>query len=285
MVSVGLPIRNGENRVRAVVASVLAQDHTDLEVVISDNASTDATEEVCRELARADERVVYHRQSENVGLLRNFVATMDLARGEFFRWISHDDSLAPNYVSRVLARLVEEERLLLVTCQIDYELDDGAVVTAVYDRTELASDDPAERFCEMLRLLDESFAVLDPVYALMRRAPVAALPRANLMFEDEVFAAKLALRGPWGHVPEVLATRGWGYPGRREIGERLGVPRWQVAVSWELQVRALLQAVREADLDAEQRRRARAAISRLYRTRHRRRIERLMRKLARGEPA
>jgi glycosyltransferase involved in cell wall biosynthesis len=279
LVSVGFPVRNGEHRVQAVVESVLAQDHTELEIIISDNASTDGTEEVCRSLAKSDERVSYHRQRENIGLLRNFAATMELAQGEYFRWISHDDSLAPDYVSTLLDVLAGDERLLLVTSQIEYELDDGSTVSQVYNRPELGSDDPATRFTEMLRLMNEGFATLDPVYGLMRRAPVATLTRKNLLFEDEVFAARLALLGPWGHVPQVLATRGWSYTSRRTIAERLDVPRWQVGIAWELQVRELLRATREAELDAQQRRRARVAIARLYTTRHRRRIERLVRKL------
>ena len=115
---------------------------------------------------------------------------MELAQGEFFRWISHDDSLAPDCISSLLDLLVDQERLLLVTSGIEYRLDDGRIISSAYDGTELASEDPAERFGEMMRLLDEGFAVLDPLYTLMRRRPVAALARRNRMFEDEVFAAR-----------------------------------------------------------------------------------------------
>src|SRR3954454_12006058 len=100
LVSVGLPVRNAGGSVAGVVTSVLAQDHENLELVISDNASTDDTEEVCRALAAEDPRVTYHRNPENVGLLNNFVAAMGHARGTFFRWVGDDDWLAPEYISR-----------------------------------------------------------------------------------------------------------------------------------------------------------------------------------------
>src|SRR5262245_37698315 len=100
LVSVGLPVRNGEHRLTGVVKSVLGQDHENLELVISDNASTDGTEEVCRELARGDSRIVYIRQPENIGLLNNFIAAMRAARGTYYRWVGDDDWLAPSCVSR-----------------------------------------------------------------------------------------------------------------------------------------------------------------------------------------
>jgi glycosyltransferase involved in cell wall biosynthesis len=281
LVSIGLPVRNGEPRVRFVVESILAQDYTNLEIVISDNASADATEDICRELVHADARVVYYRQPENVGVTRNFISAMNLARGEYFRWIGHDDALAPGYLSQTLPLLVADRRLVLVTSQIAYELDDGSVVTSSYDPRHMASDDPAERFVEMVRLLNAGFAVLDPLYSLMDRRRVALIPRRNMLREDEVFATKLALSGPWGHVPEVLATRGWSYDGGRAIARRLDVPQWNAYISWALQVQELRRVIRASDLDAEQRRRARAAVQGLYVTRHRRRVDRAWRKIGR----
>src|SRR5438046_1239310 len=115
LVSIGLPVYNGGQRIEEVVWSVLAQDHARIELVISDNASTDDTEDVCRALVRADSRVVYHRQPRNVGLLNNFVTAIRVANGTFFRWIGDDDWMAPDYVSRCLETFAEDERRVLVT--------------------------------------------------------------------------------------------------------------------------------------------------------------------------
>ena len=94
VVSVGLPVRNGAERIEHVVRSVLDQDHENLELVICDNASTDDTEELCRELANQDSRIVYHRNPVNIGLLNNFIRVMQLSSGTFFRWVGDDDWLA-----------------------------------------------------------------------------------------------------------------------------------------------------------------------------------------------
>ena len=209
LVSVGLPVYNGVERIEAVVRSVLAQDHSDLELVISDNASTDGTEDLCRSLAVEDPRIVYHRNPVNVGLLNNFVGALRLGRGEFFRWVGDDDWLAPNCVSRGLDVFAADPGLMLVTSQVDYTAPDGVTSTMPYDGTAFRSDDPVVRLTEMLRLLNQSHLIIDPLYGMVRREPVARIERRNMLREDEVFATKLALAGRWGHVPEVLAKRNW----------------------------------------------------------------------------
>jgi glycosyltransferase involved in cell wall biosynthesis len=146
LVSIGLPVRNGVKTLEGVIKSVLAQDHENLELVISDNCSTDGTEDLCRELALRDSRVVYIRQPTNVGLLNNFAHVTRLARGAFLRWIGDDDWLAPTYISRCLAEFADDSRLTLVTTQIDYVRPDGTTYTLRTPGTTFRSNDPIQRF-------------------------------------------------------------------------------------------------------------------------------------------
>jgi len=281
LVSVGLPVRNAGDRVADVVKSVLAQDHADLELVISDNASTDDTEDVCRSLAAGDGRVRYHRQTENVGMLNNFRSTMRQARGTYFRWIGDDDELEPACVSTAVRAFAADPRLILVTSQVAYEDENGDIETASYDGTALGSDDPVDRFEEMLRLLNESHLLLDPLYGLMRRETAVAIPRRNMLREDEVFATKLALAGPWAHVPQVLSLRHRGRQRLGSIARRLGVPGWQTHFANTLQCQEMLRWLRAADLTSEQRVRARAAVYRMYLRRQQRTVRHRGRKLIR----
>jgi hypothetical protein len=275
-----LPVRNGEELIEGALRSVLAQEHADLELVISDNASTDGTAEICRSYARSDSRVRYHRQPENIGLMNNFVQVMHLARGTFFKWIGDDDWLAPSYLSRCLEWFAADDRLLLVTTQQAFIGADGQAQTTAYLGHGLASDRPVERFAEMLRLLTEGYLLLDPMYGLMRREPVAAIPRRNMLREDEVFAAKLALAGPWGHVPEVLAHRGWKQERMSQLAHRLDVPAWQARVASLLQCRELLSYLHQVPLSGAEQQAARAAVRRLYLRRHQRTLVRGYRKLS-----
>jgi glycosyltransferase involved in cell wall biosynthesis len=281
LISVGLPVYNAAERVRDVVRSVLAQDHAELELVISDNASTDDTGDVCRELAAKDERIVYHRQSENVGILNNFRTTMRIATGPYFRWIGDDDRLEPACVSTLLQRFEADRRLILVTGQVGYVEPSGAVQTQPYAGTGLGSDDPVDRFVEMLRLLNESHLQIDPLYGLMRRETVAAIPRRNMLREDEVFATKLALAGPWDHVNEVLAYRHRNHQRIGNLARRLGVPTWQSHFANTLECQEMLRWLRAVGLTGDQRVRARAAVYRMYLRRQERTVAHRSRKLAR----
>lgn len=282
LVSICLPVRNGADRVEEVVWSVLAQDHERIELVISDNASTDGTEDVCRELAQSDQRIVYHRHPINVGLLNNFVGAMLMSKGTFFRWVGDDDWLAPDCVSRGLAAFAEDERRVLVTTRVAYTGPDGITRTDdTYDGRRMASPDPIVRFTEILRLLNESPLLVDPLYGLIRRHPIAAIPRRNMLKEDEVFATKLALAGPWGHIPEVLAHRQTRTEHITAIARRLGVPSWQAHLSSTLQCREILRWLPRSGLTPEQQRQARAAVGRMYLRRQRRTYTHRSRKLVR----
>ena len=260
LVSIGLPVYNAGDRVTEAVRSVLDQTYPDLELVISDNGSTDDTEDVCRALAKEDDRVKYHRQPENIGLMNNFIHVMRHATGTYFRWIGDDDRVHPEMASRCAEVLDADPRLVLVTMGIEYTARDGVVSTGgYYDGTALGSDDPAERFVEMMRLLNTSHLTIDPLYAMMRRDVVAAIPRRNMLHEDEIFAGKLALAGPWGHVHEVLAHRHWNDDSVKQLGRLLDVPVWQWRMRNALQYRETANWVRQADLTDDQRRQALAA--------------------------
>ena len=71
-VSIGMPVWNGGRYIRAGLESLLGQTFGDLELIISDNASTDATQAICEEYAKRDSRVRYHRNARNIGLQANF---------------------------------------------------------------------------------------------------------------------------------------------------------------------------------------------------------------------
>ena len=263
-VTIGLPTRNGERHIRQAAQSVLEQDYDSLELIISDNASDDGTEQICRDLARSDARVRYHRQTENVGLVPNFNAALHLARGTYFKWLGDHDWLTPTYVRRCVEVLDDDPSLILVTTQQGHVGSRDVVETARYDGTSLRSDRPVERFSELLRLFNESHLLMDPLYGMVRQARVAPVPRPIMVYEDEVFAARLALTGPFGHIAEVLSYRREGPFTRKAVtARRLGVPAWRAYVATLLQCRQLLSAIRAAELDAHDRRQARAAVVRL----------------------
>ncbi|MET7334809.1 glycosyltransferase family 2 protein [Nonomuraea sp. NPDC005650] len=280
LVSIGIPVRNGADRLEAAVRSALAQDHAEIEVVISDNASTDGTEELCREFVRQDSRISYYRQPRDLHVIGNFVEVLRRARGEFFRWMGDDDLLEPDYVSRTLEPFLADERLILVTSDISYTGADGTVHQPSYRGTQMLSDDPIDRLDELWDVVTTQHHGLDPLYGLMRRARVAAVPRPLMIREDEVYATMLALTAPWGHVPEALAHRNLRERRLSGIASALGVPAWTAHFATTLQFRAMYRAVRLMELSPEQRNRAHAVLLRTYWRRQQQMVTHRSRKLA-----
>src|SRR5438132_13873019 len=90
-VSIGMPVYNGERYLSGALDSLLSQTLADFDLIISDNASTDATESICRSYAAHDSRIRYFRNENNLGAAANFNRAFELCGGEFFRWAAHDD--------------------------------------------------------------------------------------------------------------------------------------------------------------------------------------------------
>ena len=99
-VSIGLPVWNGEKYLRLALQSILQQDYADFELIISDNASADGTPEICQEFAAKDKRIRYSRNQTNIGARGNYNRVFELARGEFFKWASHDDEIHMSLLRR-----------------------------------------------------------------------------------------------------------------------------------------------------------------------------------------
>lgn len=108
MVSIGMPVYNGEEYIRDALDSLLGQTYKNFELIISDNASTDKTEEICREYARRDGRVCYFLQKDNVGAAANFQFVLDHAQAGLFMWAAYDDMWAKNYLMDATALLCDE---------------------------------------------------------------------------------------------------------------------------------------------------------------------------------
>jgi glycosyltransferase involved in cell wall biosynthesis len=279
VVSVGLPVRNGADRIEAAVKSVLSQDHDNLELVICDNASTDDTEEVCRALAAQDSRIVYQRHVENIGILNNFQSTLRVATGNFFRWMGDDDWLARECISKCLDVFAADEDLIMVTNQFEYIDPDGRAQTETYIGSEFRSQRPTARLSEMLRLLNESHLLIDPEYGLFRREPLLRIDRRNILNDDQIFATRAAIAGRWGHVPEVLARRSFRFERPPILARKLGVPMWQARFMNTIQCVEMLRWLGKSDLDARELRRARIAVGRFYLRRQQIVISRRARKL------
>src|SRR5581483_2124327 len=145
-VSIGLPVFNGERYLAETIQSILAQTFSDFELIISDNASTDRTEDICRSFAAVDGRIRYVRNKHNIGAVGNYNNVQRLARGAYFRWANYDDLIAPNMVARCVEVLDNEPTVILAYTKSQLIDQDGVVLSTYTDRLNLRFCRPSDRF-------------------------------------------------------------------------------------------------------------------------------------------
>ncbi len=112
LVTVGMPVRNGGALFREALESVVTQDYPNLEIIISDNASTDGTAETIKEFQARDLRIVCVTQTSMLPAMDNFQHVLKHARGEFFLWAAHDDTRSQDFVSGLLKAFSDNRTVL-----------------------------------------------------------------------------------------------------------------------------------------------------------------------------
>ncbi len=207
--SIGLPVYNGENFLAESLESLLGQSYEDFELIISDNASTDGTADICRRYMKQDSRIKYVRQPRNIGCGPNHNVLVAQARGELFKWASHDDLYARDLMERCIEALDEYPHVVLAhswTAMID---SSRTVTKAV--RYPLASDSlrAPERFLSALFANggDDDGGVIR--LSVLRRVR----PHDSYHHADRTIVTEINLHGPFYQVP------GWLYF-RRDHPER-----------------------------------------------------------------
>ena len=112
-VVIGLPVYNGDNYLAAAIDSILAQSYGDFDLLISDNASTDGTEEICRAYVKRDPRIRYIRQAQNAGAAANHNLIVPMTDSVYFKWAAHDDLLAPDFLAACVDVLDRDPTVVL----------------------------------------------------------------------------------------------------------------------------------------------------------------------------
>lgn len=165
-VAIGLPVYNGERYIAQSIESVLNQHFTDFTFLISDNASTDATWEICQSYAARDRRIRLRKNSTNTGALENFNLVLQETESDFFMWHAHDDLLGPSYVGNCYKFLKENEAFVLCCSRTTFINDTGQETYSDVSDYNLDSNDAIERY---RKCFEESWLINLAFYGLIRR--------------------------------------------------------------------------------------------------------------------
>lgn len=201
-VSIGLLVYNGDNFLEEALDSLLAQTFKDFELVISDNGSTDRTQEICMAYAAKDQRICYYRNEQNRGAGWNFNRVFELSSCEYFKWANHDDLCAPEFLQQCVEVLDRNPSVVLCYPKTIIINEHGQHIEKYNDCLNLSSSKPHERFKQYHNLVRYGHGC-HPFFGVIRAntlkimSPFGSYPSADL-----VFLGELTLHGEFYEIPE-----------------------------------------------------------------------------------
>ena len=217
LVTIGLPTYNGERFLGSALDSLLAQDYEPLEILISDNASTDGTEAIARGYADRDPRVRYERQASNLGAIANFNHVLASASGEYFMWAADHDLWDPRYVSSCVEALEADPGAVLAYAHTMLIDEDDHEIKVMNDELDVSQPRAIDRYLYLIWTL----TLCNAIYGVIRRRAVAATGGAeHTPGPDTLILAKLALQGTFIQLAEPMYRRRQNRPHENRAQQR-----------------------------------------------------------------
>ena len=196
LVSIGMPLYNEARFIEASLRSILAQDYPNLEIIISDNASTDETVGICQNLVGERGNVVLHQFDNNRGVTENFRYVLSAAKGKYFMWGSGHDLWASNLISESVALLEVTPTAVIAFGSSTWIDEHGQQLPKFSGYTDTRGMNP------MSRLFTVFWGNMHPILGVVRRSALAQMqPVAVVVGADLILLTELVLQGDFVHAP------------------------------------------------------------------------------------
>ncbi len=203
-VSIGLPVYNGGRFLEQTLQTLVAQSYPDYELIISDNASTDDTETICRRYVAQDSRIRYYRNELNIGAHPNYNRVFELSRGKYFKWAAADDVCEPTYLESCVEVLDRDPTVVLAYPKSRFIDENGKVLDLHDPGWNLLSESAQER----LRYVIFAGHWMNVIFGVMR---AKALSKTRLLSSypgaDYRLLGELSVIGKIFEIPEYLFSR------------------------------------------------------------------------------
>jgi glycosyltransferase involved in cell wall biosynthesis len=202
LVSIGIPVNNGAKYLDQAIESIISQSYTNFELFISDNASTDNTQDICVKWQNIDKRITYHRNEKNQGAIPNFNHLVGKAKGKYFKWAAHDDYLDPDYLAECVATLEENpQSTLCFTWVREIDENNEILKTHEYAHHNYHHPTPYTRHKSMIYNDLDCFEI----FGLMRLESLQNTPLfGHYIASDRILLSDLILVGPFTEVKKYL---------------------------------------------------------------------------------
>ncbi len=199
-----MPLYNAERYLEHTLQTVLAQTYEDFILYISDNASTDRTQEICKDYVARDSRIKYIKNEVNVGAPGNYERCFTPASSEYFRWQNGDDPIEPTLIERCIEVLDEQPDVVLAYCKTNIIDENGVFLEHYDDKLHLMQDEPVAR----LQALLDSIGYQNVMYGLIRREPLSHTALMGAYTSSDLnLVGELCLYGKFFEVQEYLFNR------------------------------------------------------------------------------
>jgi glycosyltransferase involved in cell wall biosynthesis len=208
LVSIGLPVYNGENFVAEAIQCVLDQTFSNWELIICDNSSTDRTVAICRVFADRDSRISVHQNARNMGASFNYNEVFRFSRGKYFKWMAHDDLFAPQFIESCIKELEKDERLVLVFPKMCHVAVDGRLLRRQASELSVLGPTAESRAKQVMSLATQGMDFIWLTYGLIRREVLEQSGAMSLFAgQDQLLLFKIALRGGIKQLKEEMFFR------------------------------------------------------------------------------
>jgi glycosyltransferase involved in cell wall biosynthesis len=198
--SIGLPVYNGEKFLQESLDSLLAQTFTDFELIISDNASTDNTETICRTYAAQDQRIRYYRNETNIGCACNFNRVFELSSSEYFKWAAYDDLHAPDFIEKCMEVLEKDSTYILCHSHTYFINEQGEFIQNYNIKLNTNTLKAHQRFDELL-----TKHLCYQMYGVIRSSALKKIPTmGGYGNADGILLLRLGMLGRFYEIPEYL---------------------------------------------------------------------------------
>jgi hypothetical protein len=208
LVTIGIPVYNGELHIRQALGALLAQECKNFELIISDNASTDRTQEICLEYVQRDKRVRYYRNQKNMGAFWNYNRVFELSSGEYFMWAAVDDYLEPSYLRSCLEVFGMSEAIVLAGALCEGVDSETGESVRTFPGLSTVGLGPRARFMRVGSVYSGNRHPEGMFYGVYKRSILREImPLKREPTAAQLLVAELSLKGEFVTVPEKLMVK------------------------------------------------------------------------------
>lgn len=202
LVSIGMPVYNEERYIRQSIEALLAQDYENIEILISDNGSTDNTGQICSDISSSSSNIIFNRFDKNVGITKNFNYVLENSTGEFFMWASGHDLWSPNYITECINLMTSYPKSVISFGSSQWVDQYNQIITArQFGWADTRGLDVFSRYVYAF------WGNMHPILGIIKRDKLLEKPAINTAGTDMIMLCRLSLEGDFIHATQAKWSR------------------------------------------------------------------------------